>query len=35
MRAKAYLAGGVVDRFYGQLLHDPRMTGVAAPELPD
>ncbi|MFZ0032295.1 MAG: hypothetical protein WAK84_10520 [Candidatus Cybelea sp.] len=35
MRAKAYLAGGIVDRFYGQLLQDPRMTGITAPEPPD
>jgi hypothetical protein len=34
MRAKAYLAGGEIDRFYGRLLHDPRMTGIAAPEPP-
>jgi hypothetical protein len=35
MRAKAYLAGGKIDRFYGGLLRDPRMTGVTAPEPPD
>jgi hypothetical protein len=35
MRAKAYLAGGEIERFFGRLLHDPRMAGVAAPEPPD
>lgn len=35
MRAKAYLAGGEIDRFYGRLLHDPRMAGVTTPEAPE
>jgi hypothetical protein len=35
MRAKAYLAGGQIDRFYGRLQRDPRMAGVTAPESPE
>jgi hypothetical protein len=35
MRAKAYLAAGEIDRFYGQLQRDPRMASITAPKPPD
>jgi hypothetical protein len=35
MRAKGCLAAGEIDRFYGRLQQDPRMTGVTAPKQPD
>ncbi|HEY6325738.1 MAG TPA: hypothetical protein VIW73_04375 [Candidatus Cybelea sp.] len=35
MRAKAYLASGKIDRYYAELQHDPRMTGIMPPESPD
>jgi hypothetical protein len=35
MRAKANLAAGEIDRFYGRLEHDPRMAGITAPGQPD
>lgn len=34
MRARAYLRGGDIDRFYGRLQRDPRMAHVAAPPSP-
>jgi hypothetical protein len=32
MRAKTHLERGDIDRFYGRLLRDPRMSGFTAPE---
>jgi hypothetical protein len=34
MLAKAYLAGGEIDRFYGSLKRDPRMADLRPPEPP-
>lgn len=35
MRAKAYLAAGEIDRFYGRLERDSRMAGITEPNQPD
>jgi hypothetical protein len=35
MRSKAYIASGEIDRFYGRMHRDPRMSGMTAPDAPD